>query len=65
MKRYFFDLKESCPYKACIHFHEGKCWLDNKPISKWIKNCMNLHTGEQCMMRRQINEYLLEEMLRD
>ncbi len=55
-----------CNVKGCLKWRPGdKCAKHGANISRSIKYLANLHTNNNCEVRRQIDAYRLEQMLED
>ena len=55
---------EICELKACQHWRLGdNCVKNHTSIAESVKYCSNLHDSELCQVRKQIDNYRLEQML--
>lgn len=55
---------EICELKACQHWRLGdNCVKNRTSIAESVKYCSNLHDSERCQVRKQIDNYRLEQML--
>lgn len=57
---------ELCTLKACQHWRIGNsCVKNNQSIQNSIKYVANMHSSSVCEVRRQIDNYRLENLLED
>ena len=55
-----------CELKACQHWRmNNKCTKNNLLIAKSLKYVANMHDASVCEIRRQIDEYRLENLLEE
>ena len=55
---------EICELKACQHWRLGdNCVKNHTSIAESVKYCSNLHDSARCQVRKQIDNYRLEQML--
>jgi hypothetical protein len=60
----FFEIDE-CPHRSCIHHHKTSCWLDKQSVEKYAYTVEDLHNSHSCKARETVNEYRMENMLKD
>jgi hypothetical protein len=59
-----FFAVDSCALKGCLSWRMGnKCAKDQMDIHTMLKYSANIHDSENCLIRKQMNDYRLTNML--
>ena len=57
---------DSCELKGCQYWRMGdSCVKNNKYIPDQLKYVANIHDGDNCIVRRQVNECKLIKLLEE